>query len=86
MSCYTAAEGAKAQNLVPCLLEDNVLYINWFFVLFSDCVTGIMPGDFVVVKQTKSSVLQHFVIQLLHFFALFIIVVSAWTRESHICT
>lgn len=41
-----------------------------------------MPEDFVVVKQTKSSVLQHFVIQLLHFFALFIIVVSEWTTEK----
>lgn len=82
VSCNTAAEGVKAQNLVPCLLGDNVLYINWFFVLLSGCVTGITPGDFIMVKETKSGILQHFVIQLLNFFALIIIVVSAWTTEK----
>lgn len=35
-----------------------------------------------MVKQTKSGILQHFVIQILHFFALFIIVVSAWKNEK----
>lgn len=85
VGCNTAAEGVKAQNLVPCLLEDNVLYINWFFVLLAGCVTGITPRDFIMVKETKSDILQHFVIQPLHFFALFVIVVSAWTTDKATC-
>lgn len=84
-SCNTAAKGVKAQNLVPCLLEDDVLYINWVFVLLSECITGITSRDFIMVKQTKSGILQHFVIQLLHFFALFIVVVSAWRTEKATC-
>lgn len=82
VSCNTAAEGMKAQNRVPCLLEDNVLYINWFFALLSEYITGIMPGHFIRMKQTKSGILQHFVIQLLNFFDLFIIVGSARTTET----
>lgn len=59
----TAAGGVKSQNLVPYLLEDNDLYINWFFALLSACVTGKTPWEFITVKKTKSGTTQHFVIQ-----------------------
>lgn len=81
----TAVEGVKSQNLVPCLLEDNDLCINWVFALFSVCVTGRTCWEFMTVKQTIRYHTTFCDPAIWYLFALFIIVMSTCTTEKARC-